>query len=266
MRQYITLCTILLGGLFVLTFSSCEKNYDRVKPQYHGQEGEYSPTTPYANGTVEDIDGNVYQTIVIGDVEWMAENLKTTTYSNGDPIINALNPNEWFENEDGAYCWYDNNEMNENLGALYNWFAIANEKGLCPDGWKAPSDNDWKALEMALGMSVEDVNAGGDAAERGRTYNIGGKLKSDDEFLWTDPNEGATDESGFSAVGSGIRYAMGDFDHLGTKTLFWTTTANHELPDTPRATVRELTNQNIWVRRLMRSWQTGLCVRCIREK
>ena len=103
--------------------------------------------------TVTDIDGNVYRTIVIGQQEWMAENLKTTQFRNGTPILNILDMKAWEKNVSTAgWAYYDNDETNDAVyGKLYNWFAVSDSQGLCPEGWHIPSDNEWNMLIDYLG-------------------------------------------------------------------------------------------------------------------
>jgi len=118
--------------------------------------------------TVTDIDGNVYPTLVIGEQEWMAENLRVTRYRNGDLLLFDQPFNIWQVSSEGLWAYYDNNPENGAVyGKLYNWNAVANAKGLCPVGWRVPSDNDWQQL-------VEFV----DPNEWGNNNTLGTKLKS----------------------------------------------------------------------------------------
>jgi len=101
------------------------------------------------SGTVTDIDGNVYQTIKIGDQWWMAENLKVTHYRNSDPIPHVTDGGTWSYLFTGAYCEYDNNPANVAIyGRLYNWYAVGDSRNIAPEGWHVPSDDEWKQLEM----------------------------------------------------------------------------------------------------------------------
>ena len=106
-------------------------------------------------GTVADIDGNVYRTITIGKQEWMAENLRTTQYRNGTPIVNITDMDEWDANEStGAWAYYDNDEsMDTVYGKLYNWYAVTDSQGLCPQDWHVPSGDEWNVLTDYLGGS-----------------------------------------------------------------------------------------------------------------
>ncbi|HMR18608.1 MAG TPA: fibrobacter succinogenes major paralogous domain-containing protein, partial [Sphingobacterium sp.] len=125
-----------------------------------------------AAGGIVDIDGNVYETVIIGGQEWTKENLKVTHYNDGTPIHTGLSNSEWAATTVGAYAIYpygnvegieSSEEMVAKFGLLYNWYAVDNPKGLCPEGWRVPTDNDWKDLERTIGMG-EEVN---DAAWRG---------------------------------------------------------------------------------------------------
>jgi uncharacterized protein (TIGR02145 family) len=103
---------------------------------------------------VTDYDGNVYQIVLIGGQCWMMENLKVTHYRNGDPIPHVPNIGEWYGLSSGAYCDYNNDPGNvETYGRLYNWYAVDDSRNIAPEGWHVPTDDEWKQLEMYLGMS-----------------------------------------------------------------------------------------------------------------
>lgn len=133
-------------------------------------------------GKVEDVDGNVYVTVTINDQVWMAENLKTTKLNDHTPIP------MWSSNSEVPYyIWYGSNiEFKESYGALYGYATVATEK-LCPVGWHVPSYAEWVDLVSFLGGTSE---AGGKLKEKGTTH-------------WRHPNAGATNETKFSARGSG---------------------------------------------------------------
>jgi uncharacterized protein (TIGR02145 family) len=153
---------------------------------------------------VSDVNGNLYSTVIINGKEWMKENLRTSLYSTAKPILTGLSTSAWAASTAGAYIVYDNNDDNAlSFGNLYNWYAVADPKGLCPTGWKVPSDTDWENLENALGGAII----------------AGGKLKAVTE-LWSNPNAGATNESGFSALPSGFR-DYGTFFIIGDHVIFW---------------------------------------------
>jgi uncharacterized protein (TIGR02145 family) len=150
-----------------------------------------------------DIDGNCYETIQIGEQLWMAENLKVTHYNDGSEIPNITNNGEWNGLSSGAYGDYDNNPPNsETYGRLYNWYTVDDDRGVCPEGWHVPSDEEIKQLEMYLGMSAEEANGTGD-----RGTNEGSKLAGNSD-LWNDGvlvNNSEFGTSGFNALPAGYR-------------------------------------------------------------
>ena len=179
---------------------------------------------------VSDYDGNKYNTILIGSQCWMAENLATTHYSNGIQIPNVTNNNEWealgANNIDDACCWY-NNDLNNKViyGALYTWAAAmggnavssntnpSGVQGACPTGWHLPSDNEWKQLEMQLGMSQSDVD---NNAWRGTDQ---ANQLAGDSSLWNNGvlvNNKQFGTSGFMGIPGGYRFFFdGSFIKLG---------------------------------------------------
>ncbi|NQU84158.1 MAG: fibrobacter succinogenes major paralogous domain-containing protein [Mariniphaga sp.] len=173
-------------------------------------------TTSGGTGTVTDIDGNVYQTIQIGDQEWMMENIEVTHYNNGDTIPEVTGNNTWIGLTTGAYCNYGNNNAYVSIyGRLYNWYSVDDSRGIAPDGWHVPTDDDWQILVDYLGGSSV----------------AGGKMKSTGTIeggngLWHEPNTGATNESGFTALPGGYRdsYEGGIFYSFGYHALFWSST------------------------------------------
>ena len=176
----------------------------------YGNEVSFT-TTPisFPNcGTVTDIDGNVYNTVTIGTQCWMVENLKTTKYRNGDPIPNVTDNTGWAALTDGAYCWYNNDAASYKAiyGALYNWYSVADNRNIAPEGWHVPSDAEWMTLITFLGgLNV----AGGPVKETCFTH-------------WTSPNTGATNSSGFTALPAGNRHRLdGTFGGIGLGTTYW---------------------------------------------
>ena len=167
---------------------------------------------------VSDIDGNLYSTVIIGDQEWMTENLKTTRYDDGTPVSNVTDITEWRNVDAPGYVWYDNDISNKDTyGALYNWHAVGERQDLCPAGWRVASDEDWKKLEMHAGMSKEQANG---LVWRGT--NEGGKLKEAGLEKWASPNEAATNEFGLTIVPSGRRDSSGKFYDMTTGSTIWT--------------------------------------------
>lgn len=91
--------------------------------------------------TVTDIDGNSYNTVAIGGVEWMAENLNVSHYKNGDVIPQITDNTQWANATTGAWCYFNNSTANGTVyGKLYNFYAVTDSRGLVPDGWEIPSE------------------------------------------------------------------------------------------------------------------------------
>jgi len=162
--------------------------------------------TQESSVTVKDIDGNVYNTVVIGTQVWMKENLKTTKYNDGSLIPNLTNNRDWSDDTIGAYCWYNNDEASYKnpYGALYNCYAVETGK-LCPKGWHLPSNAEWALLTDYLG--------GGSIA--------GIKLKETGYSHWIRAKNEATNESGFTALPGGQRKWDGYFLSLGEYGCWW---------------------------------------------
>ena len=157
----------------------------------------------YSATEVMDNDGNLYQSVVIGGVRWLAQNLKTTRYSDGGAITNITDSAGWFTSSTAAYCWYDNNIMNKRYGALYNGYAVNTGK-LPPAGWRVATEEDWGDLRTALQPDEAC------------------KLKETGTTHWTN-NQCATNSSGFTAFGNGVR-GNSDFDGLKEQASWWTST------------------------------------------
>ncbi|HMA76597.1 MAG TPA: FISUMP domain-containing protein [Candidatus Krumholzibacteriaceae bacterium] len=215
-------------------------------------------TVTTSPGTVTDIDGNVYQTVTIGTQEWMAENLKVTHYRNGDPIPNVTDDGTWYGLSSGAYCEYDNDGGNvTTYGRLYNGYAVDDSRNIAPEGWHVATDEEWKQLEMYLGMSQSEAD---DTGLRGT--DEGGKLKESGTTHWISPNTGATNESGFTALPGGYRYDYGSFTNMGLYAFFWSSTESN---NSFIAWHRYLGYGSAQVGRGDYYKQDGFSVRCVRD-
>tara|TARA_B100002051_G_C16678993_1_gene608696 strand:+ start:276 stop:1313 length:1038 start_codon:yes stop_codon:yes gene_type:complete len=174
--------------------------------------------TSIAFSTVTDIDGNVYETVQIGEQLWMAENLKVTHYNNGDNIPSGLENNEWTTTTEGAYAIYSNN-LSDIYGNLYNFDAVDDDRGVCPTGWHVPTDEEIKVLEMYLGMSESEVH---NASWRGT--NEGAKLAGNFD-LWNDGVLTQDEEfgtSGFDFLPGGRKeHNTGNITLVGSYGSFW---------------------------------------------
>jgi len=193
---------LLLAISVVVVVCGCKKNDSN--PIYT------LPTSTPTPATITDIDGNVYHTVAIGTQVWLRENLKTTRYRNGDPIPTVTDNAAWSNLTTGAYC-YNMNDTNKLkiYGCLYNWFAVVDARKICPTGWHVPTDFERHILSNYLG-----------------TDNTGGKLKETGLTHWDFPNDGATNETGFTALPGGCRDNYGSFLGIGSTGDWWTSTEN----------------------------------------
>jgi uncharacterized protein (TIGR02145 family) len=182
-----------------------------------------------AYGQMTDQDGNTYKTIVIGPNEWMAENLMTGHYANGDAIYTFTNGGEWDETVNGAWCWYGNDSAVYACpyGKLYNWYAVNDARGLCPAGWHVPTSSEYASLRDYV-----DGSANGDDNEAGVALKSTGTIANGNGF-WEDPNTGAVNTSGFSMLPGGYRdQGAGDYADLGYYGNLWTATAYNDVLST----------------------------------
>lgn len=149
--------------------------------------------------------------IQIGVQEWMDKNLNVSVFRNGDLIPEAKTDEEWKKSAiEGlpAWCYYKNDSGNgEKYGKLYNWYAVNDSRGLCPEGWHVPSDEEWNDFACLLGRDA------------------GAKLKSLHD--WIDDGNGS-DSIGFGALPAGNRYHSGMFDDIGRNAYFWTSSGKEK--------------------------------------
>ncbi len=218
--------------------------------------------------TVTDIDGNVYGTVQVGEKLWMTENLKVTHYNNNDLIPTGFSSSDWVDlkyTETGAYSVYpaDEDEYSSSTcenncadvyGNLYNWYAVDDERGLCPEGFHIPSDGEYKQLEIFLGMSEEEANSVGF-----RGYDEGGKIKEEDYVHWSYPNTGATNISGITILPGGVRDS--GYHSMVFYCTLWTALEEND----GNAWYRQLSYSRSTINRNDRNKEIGYSVRCIED-
>jgi uncharacterized protein (TIGR02145 family) len=239
MNQKIFRFIALIIVLHITTAGGCKK--DDAPP-------------PPANGTVTDVEGNVYKTVKIGNQIWMAENLNTTKYRNGDAIPFVSNTAAWANlqtTRTAAYCNSEDNPANATIhGRLYNLHAVKDSRGLAPVGWHIPSDPEWQILIDFLG---------GDAL-------AGGKLKESGFTHWKSPNTGADNSSGFTALAGGGRGYTGVYltgNNIGTYINFWSSTLTGGV--NPGARFRRLDYDRAAVLNSSALENSGWSVRCVKD-
>ena len=208
------------------------------------------PINPINNWTVTDTDGNVYHTVTIGTQTWMVENLKTTKFCDGTPIPNVTKATNWAGLTTGIYCDYNNTPSNsDTYGRLYNWYAVANSVSICPRGWHIPTLAEWQTLGACL---------------HGSGY-AGGEMKEAGNAHWLSPNEGATNQSGFTALPAGTRGPDGSFGGPGyvpgSFAAWWTATV-YDPNDAWDAT---MDNTDTELYNYYGSKAGGLSVRCVKD-
>jgi uncharacterized protein (TIGR02145 family) len=199
--------------------------------------------TEGGSGHVIDADGNSYPTVVIGNQEWMSENLRVLHYRNGEAIPKVTGNSAWAALTTGAYCWYDNDSITYGgYGIIYNFYAVEDSRHICPQGWHVATNSEWTTMVSYLG--------GSSAA--------GGPVKVLRQ--WSSPNTGATNLSGFSARPGGYRGVTGFFDKLLLEGYFWTSTTTGDSPY-----YRLLKYNSAGVTETTATKVPGFHVRCVRD-
>jgi uncharacterized protein (TIGR02145 family) len=215
---------------------------------------EYSFKTYY--GSVTDIENNQYFSILLGNQEWMAANLKVKKYNNGDTIgtTNPVTLDIQSENTP-EYQWAYNGEdgyesvpyiTNASVyGRLYTWYAVTDSRKICPVGWHVPNDNEWSVLIDYLG---------GDTV-------AGAKIKEGLNIHWVNPEVGVIDETGFDALLAGYRDPAGSFLDL-QRTATWWSGSSYSSTEALQSTCSFLNNLVI---KKNSSKSSGSSIRCIKD-
>lgn len=193
-------------------------------------------------------DKNVYQWVKIGEQIWMAENLAYMPYVCAPDSQCGI----WVYDYSGKGYPGVNYQI---YGCLYNWETAMK---VCPEGWHLPSDEEWMELELFLGMPEDELDRSG--IPRGQEANVSGKLKENGSIHWKDPNVGATNETGFSALPGGVKFEN-RFYSLNAHSFFWSSQRSGE----NQAIYRVFSyDQNIIFREEMKITY-GLSIRCIKN-
>jgi len=249
------------GGYVIIPGISLANNggVSGISAHTCGAPNIHNPNLTYGNMT--DQEGNLYKTIVIGTQEWMAENLNTSIYRNGDSIPTNLSNSEWQNTVNthiGAWAYYNNDvSFACPYGKLYNWYACVDSRQLCPSGWHVPSDIDWSIMidfldPLAVGGYELNV-AGGQMKTTGTITEGTG--------LWTSPNVAATNSSGFAGIPGGYKGVQGAYI-LNHNLGYWMSTTENS---SSNAWNRDLEYSNDDVFRDNFPKQCGFSVRCIRD-
>jgi uncharacterized protein (TIGR02145 family) len=205
-------------------------------------------------------------TVNIGKQIWTSENLNSQTFRNGDTISEVHNMEEWKEAlEKQQPCWIYNFVQDSKgylrLGKVYNWYAVNDQRGLAPNGWHIPTDQDWSILMEFMG----DPNAYGTKSSWSGRSDAQKKLKS--TFGWIFPYDYAgsgngTNESGFNVIPSGSYLFDEGFGTGGSSTGFWSSTQK----DSESIWIRVFSWDNLEEVRRVNGWiKNGYYVRCIKD-
>jgi len=184
-------------------------------------------------------------TIQIGNQKWMSKNLDVAFYRNGDEIPQVTDATAWTALTTGAWCYYNNDPIQGGkFGKLYNWYAVNDPRGLAPQGWHIPSDEEWTTLTTTLGG----------------TSVAGGKMKEAGIVNWTSPNTAADNSSGWAGMPGGYRNYDGTFSGIGSGGNWWSSSEYYTA-----AWFRYLSYGSGDVYRNPDPKKTGFSVRCLRD-
>jgi hypothetical protein len=243
MKTIVNSLWVLLVGVSLL--SGCTDKVDPVVIEY---------------GTVNDNEGNTYKTVKIGDQWWMAENLATRYFNNGDPLALASSSDSivWSQAGFPSYCIYQGDPAAP--GFLYNFYAITDIRGIAPQGWHIATDEDWKKLESFIGLSnAEKEKTGWRGAEEGDLL----KQKGQNEWVRYD-GVWAEDKYGFSAKAGGCRLPDGKFSVPSGLTYsgFWWTTTDKQ---SGKAWYRYMDYKSSKIFRSYTYYGYGMSIRCVKD-
>jgi uncharacterized protein (TIGR02145 family) len=224
-----------------------------------------TPSAPFLCGTtVADIDGNTYNTVLIGTQCWTKENLKVTKYNDGTPIPDeTANTTGWGGGLDRAARSDYTGEASyiATYGYLYNWYAATDSRKICPAGWHVPTDGDWTPLIQFI-VPTETVSA---TAVGTQSTTAGGKMKTTGDNiagtgLWNSPGTG-DNSSGFSALPGGYRVSAGSFQNIRGIAFFWSATESAINSAWSRSLYDSIDNLN----RDNSNKSVGSSVRCLKD-
>ena len=216
-----------LLDFFQLWGDVCELTEEEIQANGPGEgagpgDGD-TGNAAWSCGDTWNYQGYDYETVLIGEQCWFAENLRAQAFGNGDAIPSTGNADDWLELSawPGAPALW-NVEVDGTASVLYNWHTVNDVRPVCPAGWRVPTDGDWQAMESLAGVPEEELAVVG---TRGSSANAGGNLKSMSS-LWTTPNEGATDVLGFQGEPFGRITPDGLHSNPQLQGYFWNGSAS----------------------------------------
>ncbi len=246
--------------ILYLIITSCCKEKDDIKA---GRSTAVFNISKYY-GTVKDIDGNGYKTIVLGSQTWMAENLRTTHFQNGDLIPKIKDSSEWGNLTSGACCTYNNSTDADTIatfGLLYNGYAVTDNRSMAPEGWHVATDAEWDILETFVAAGDAITDAFGNGIAGGRLKEVGA--------VHFGPANNADNSSGFTALPGGERSTYyvnatysSKFEEIGHFSLYWSSSSIYPGLLLMRLIVPDFTG----ISRNQIPISFGISVRCVKNK
>ena len=204
-----------------------------------------------------DFEGNIYAVVKMDTQFWMAENLNTEYYKNGQNIPQVTQPDIWRTLETGAYCNYNNDESKSvNYGRLYNWHAVNDSRSICPEGWRVPNDSEWVRLENLTGIIEDEFYLSG-----WRGIAEGCYLRESGNMFWENQTGSLINRSGFSGRPGGMRSFTGDYYYLNQYAVWWTGSESYSIT----AWLRGLGHESCKIFRQQGRKVMGFSVRCIKD-
>ncbi len=246
MKKLKYVISVAVSLLILLSFVACEKD-----------DNENPDPTPGNETIIDTRDGIEYRIVKIGNQYWMAENLaylpsvaSKMDQSHHDPFYYVYG----YDGRDVGSAKATN--MYTTYGVLYNWKAA---QTACPAGWHLPSDDEWKQMEMAIGMSQEEA----DKLSWRNTSNEAAKLKAMSGWPTHPVNTNGSDIYGFTAIPSGYLTSSFAFVGEGLNTNFWTSTQATDVDF--GGWYRNIAQSNSGINRATMYKQFGFSVRCVRN-
>ena len=233
------------------SLNALQAEIDKLNPTSLDQYDVEDYKSVVKTNPVISAQSGTYKSVTIGTQVWMKENLNVSRFRNGDPIPEAKTAEEWQAAGDAkqpAWCYYDNDPKNgAKYGKLYNWYAVNDSRGLAPEGWHVPTDEEWTVLIGYLGGEKDITKkikstSGWNSYEWGETktcpkcysWNSEYRMKTAchtcrDTRVIHEPTKSysgnGNNSSGFTALPGGYRMQWGDFNgSLGRSCLWWSAT------------------------------------------
>ena len=248
MKNRIWICSLMILGITLMLSTGCRKDDEEPNKLVYD--------------TITDIEGNMYKTIVIGTQTWMAENLKTTKYGNGD-LIGTTTPATLDISSEATpkYQWASGGyeEHVEIYGRLYSWYAVTDSRNVCPNGWHVPTDAEWTILTDYLTTNGYGYQGSGNDIGKCMAATSGWFLDQTAGNIGN--NQASNNSSGFTALPGGYRYFRGSYLYNVFRGYWWSSTGY----STTNAFGRRMHFSYTSVFKDSSSMCEGLAIRCLKD-